>query len=110
MEVFEQIVSTLETYIWNFPEPVAFIVILLLGTGVFLTIRLKFIQLRRLDLGELDEAEKMGAEILHLAEKLRGHRFDRPLTRTRQFLEAYRAAVYKGPMAEDGSEPPVSAM
>lgn len=49
----------------------------------------------------------LGVSHPHLAEKLRGHRFDRPLTRMREYLAAYRAAIYRGPMAEGGSEPPV---
>ena len=49
----------------------------------------------------------LGVSHPHLAEKLRGHRYDRPLTRMREFLAAYRAAIYRGPMAEGGSEPPV---
>ena len=49
----------------------------------------------------------LGVSHPHLAQKLRGHTFDRPLTRMREFLAAYRAAVYRGPMPEDGSEPPV---
>lgn len=49
----------------------------------------------------------LGVSHPHLAEKLRGHSFDRPVTRMREFLAAYRAAIYRGPMPEDGSEPPV---
>jgi probable F420-dependent oxidoreductase len=49
----------------------------------------------------------LGVSHPHLAERLRGHTFDRPLTRMREYLEAYRAAVYKGPMAEGAPEPPV---
>jgi probable F420-dependent oxidoreductase len=49
----------------------------------------------------------LGVSHLHLAQKLRGHTFDRPLTRMREYLAAYRAAIYRGPMAEGGSEPPV---
>ncbi|MBW3563560.1 MAG: sodium:alanine symporter family protein [Acidobacteria bacterium] len=53
MSWFEWIVGRLEYYVWNFGIPVAgemipIIVIALLGTGVFLTLRLGFIQLRRL--------------------------------------------------------------
>ncbi|MGZ8562964.1 MAG: LLM class flavin-dependent oxidoreductase [Candidatus Limnocylindria bacterium] len=43
----------------------------------------------------------------HLAEKLRGHRFERPLTRMREFLAAYRAAVIRAPPLEGAAEPPV---
>jgi probable F420-dependent oxidoreductase len=49
----------------------------------------------------------VGVSHPHLAERLRGHTFDRPLTRMRDFLSAYRSAVYKGPMPEGWSEPPV---
>ena len=49
----------------------------------------------------------LGVSHLHLAQKLRGHTFDRPLTRMREYLAAYRAAIYRGPMVEGGSEPPV---
>ena len=41
----------------------------------------------------------------HLAERLRGHTYDRPLTRMREFLAAYRSAVYKGPMDEGSLSP-----
>ena len=50
----------------------------------------------------------LGVSHPHLAEKLRGHRFERPLTHMRDYLAAYRAAVYRGPPAADGvAEPPV---
>jgi probable F420-dependent oxidoreductase len=49
----------------------------------------------------------LGVSHPHLAQKLRGHTFERPLTRMREFLAAYRAAIYRGPMTEGGSEPPV---
>jgi probable F420-dependent oxidoreductase len=49
----------------------------------------------------------LGVSHPHLAEKLRGHTFDRPLTRMREFLAAYRAAIYRGPIAADAGEPPV---
>ena len=49
----------------------------------------------------------LGVSHPHLAERLRGHRFERPLTRMREFLAAYRAAIYRGPMADGGAEPPV---
>jgi probable F420-dependent oxidoreductase len=43
----------------------------------------------------------LGVSHPHLAEKLRGHRFERPLTRMREYLAAYRAAPYRGPAAAD---------
>lgn len=49
----------------------------------------------------------LGVSHPHLAGKLRGHHYDRPLTRMREYLAAYRAAIYRGPVAGDGSEPPV---
>ncbi len=49
----------------------------------------------------------LGVSHPHLAEKLRGHTFEHPLASMREYLAAYRAAVYRGPMAEDASEPPV---
>lgn len=49
----------------------------------------------------------LGVSHPHLAEKLRGHRFDRPLTRMREFLAAYRAAVIRGPALEGAGEPPI---
>jgi probable F420-dependent oxidoreductase len=49
----------------------------------------------------------LGVSHPHLAEKLRGHRFERPLSRMREYLAAYRAAVYRGPAADGGSEPPI---
>jgi len=47
----------------------------------------------------------LGVSHLHLAEKLRGHHYERPLTRMREYLAAYRAAVYRGPTAEAGDPP-----
>lgn len=49
----------------------------------------------------------LGVSHLHLAEKLRGHAYDRPVTRMREYLAAYRAAVYRGPIADGVSEPPI---
>ena len=52
----------------------------------------------------------LGVSHHHLAQRLRGHTYERPLTRMREFLAAYRSATYKGPMATaaDGTlEPPV---
>jgi probable F420-dependent oxidoreductase len=49
----------------------------------------------------------LGVSHPHLAEKLRGHRYDRPLTRMREFLAAYRAAVYRGPIASGTGDPPI---
>lgn len=49
----------------------------------------------------------LGVSHPHLAERLRGHTFDRPLTRMREYLAAYRAAIYRGPVADGAGEPPV---
>lgn len=46
----------------------------------------------------------LGVSHPHLAQRLRGHHYEKPLTRMREYLAAYRAAVWKGPMAP---EPPV---
>lgn len=56
MELLEQIVTTLNTWVWQSGIPVKgesipFVVIALLGTGVFVTLRLGFIQFRRLGHG-----------------------------------------------------------
>ena len=40
----------------------------------------------------------LGVSHPHLAEKLRGHAFERPLSRMREYLAGYRAAIYRGPM------------
>jgi probable F420-dependent oxidoreductase len=49
----------------------------------------------------------LGVSHLHLAQKLRGHTYERPLTRMKEYLAAYRAARYVGPMVEGAPEPPV---
>jgi probable F420-dependent oxidoreductase len=49
----------------------------------------------------------LGVSHPHLTERLRGHTYDRPLTRMRDYLAAYRAAIYKGPMAEGAGDPPI---
>jgi probable F420-dependent oxidoreductase len=49
----------------------------------------------------------LGVSHPHLAERLRGHQYGRPLTRMREFLAAYRSAVYKGPIGDQPAEPPV---
>ena len=49
----------------------------------------------------------LGVSHPHLAQRLRGHDYDRPLTRMREFLTAYRAAVYKGPAVVDAPDPPI---
>ena len=49
----------------------------------------------------------LGVSHPHLAEKLRGHRFEAPLTRMREFLAAYRGAVIRAPALDGSAEPPV---
>jgi probable F420-dependent oxidoreductase len=50
----------------------------------------------------------LGVSHPHLAAKLRGHTFDRPLTRMREYIAAYRSAVYRGPIgAAELAEPPL---
>ncbi len=49
----------------------------------------------------------LGVSHPHLAAKLRGHTFERPLSRMRDYLRAYRSAVYRGPVAHGVAEPPV---
>ena len=49
----------------------------------------------------------LGVSHPHLAQRLRGHAFDRPLTRMREFLAAYRSAIYKGPMSDGAPDPPI---
>ncbi|HEX7197260.1 MAG TPA: LLM class flavin-dependent oxidoreductase [Candidatus Limnocylindria bacterium] len=70
-------------------------------------------QAARMAAGTLAEASGgrfvlgLGVSHPHLAAKLRGHAFERPLSRMREYLAAYRAAIYRGPAAEDAPEPPV---
>ncbi|PZR61105.1 MAG: LLM class F420-dependent oxidoreductase [Chloroflexi bacterium] len=49
----------------------------------------------------------LGVSHAHLAERLRGHVYEKPLTRMREYLAAYRAAIYRGPGSERLDEPPV---
>ncbi len=47
MEVFEQVVNWLNNLVWSTPEQFPFMVVLLLGFGIFITLRLGFVQIRR---------------------------------------------------------------
>ncbi|WP_234571355.1 alanine/glycine:cation symporter family protein [Rhodohalobacter sp. 614A] len=47
MEVLERIVGFLNNLVWNTPEVLPAMVILLLGYGIFITLRMGFIQIRR---------------------------------------------------------------
>jgi probable F420-dependent oxidoreductase len=49
----------------------------------------------------------LGVSHPHLAGKLRGHEFVRPLTRMREYLAAYRAAVVRAPALDGVREPSV---
>ena len=49
----------------------------------------------------------LGVSHPHLAGKLRGHHYERPLSRMREYLAAYRAAPYRGPIRDGAPEPPV---
>ncbi|MDP9250324.1 MAG: TIGR03620 family F420-dependent LLM class oxidoreductase [Chloroflexota bacterium] len=49
----------------------------------------------------------LGVSHLHLAQKLRGHTYERPLIHMKEYLAGYRAARYLGPMADGAPEPPV---
>ncbi len=49
----------------------------------------------------------LGVSHPHLAGKLRGHDYARPLTRMREYLAAYRAAIYRGPTIDGAPDPPV---
>lgn len=44
----DTVVSYLNTYVWGFPETLPWIVVVLLGTGLYVTLRLTFIQVRHL--------------------------------------------------------------
>jgi probable F420-dependent oxidoreductase len=48
----------------------------------------------------------LGVSHPHLAQKLRGHTFEKPLTRMREYLADYRSAIYRGPIPP-AEEPPV---
>jgi probable F420-dependent oxidoreductase len=48
----------------------------------------------------------LGVSHPHLG-KLRGHDYVRPLSHMREYLAAYRAAIYRGPRADPAPEPPV---
>jgi len=53
----------------------------------------------------------LGVSHLHLVQKLRGHSYEKPLTRMREYLEAYQRMPYRGPVIEgpDGApaQPPL---
>jgi AGCS family alanine or glycine:cation symporter len=47
MESIKQAIDFVYKYVWDTPAALPYIVVLLLGTGIFLTIRMRFIQLRK---------------------------------------------------------------
>ncbi len=47
MNFLSDILNNINSYVWGFPEIFPFIVILLLGTGVFISFRMGWVQLRR---------------------------------------------------------------
>lgn len=47
MEVFEQVVNWLNNLVWSTPEQFPLMVVVLLGFGIFITLRLGFVQVRR---------------------------------------------------------------
>jgi probable F420-dependent oxidoreductase len=53
----------------------------------------------------------LGVSHVHLVQKLRGHRYEKPYTHMREYLQAYRQLPYRGPVPEgtDGiaTEPPL---
>lgn len=51
MEVLERVVGFLNNLVWNTPEMLPVMIILLLGYGIFITLRMGFIQLRRFSHG-----------------------------------------------------------
>ena len=51
MEFLQNLINTLNTYIWEKPDILPLMIVMLLGYGLFITARLGFIQLRRLGHG-----------------------------------------------------------
>ena len=49
----------------------------------------------------------LGVSHQHLAEKVRGHRYERPVATMREYLERYRSAPYRGPMHGPQPNPPI---
>ncbi len=48
MEMVKSAIDFVYGYIWEFPKQMPYFVVLLLGTGIFLSIRMRFIQLRKI--------------------------------------------------------------
>ncbi|MEX0845619.1 MAG: sodium:alanine symporter family protein [Balneolaceae bacterium] len=51
MELFEQVVNWLNNLVWSTPEMFPFMVVVLLSFGIFITLRLGFVQIRRFSHG-----------------------------------------------------------
>jgi len=70
MEAVQNFMETIYKYIWEFPSALPYFLVLLLGTGIFITLRMRFIQLRRVRhalqviAGKYDREEDSG-EINH---------------------------------------------
>ncbi len=70
MDTVQSIVDTVYQYVWEFPKALPYFLVLLLGTGIFITFRTRFIQLRRIRhslaviAGKYDDPEDKG-EINH---------------------------------------------
>lgn len=47
MDTLKEVIDFVYKYVWEIPAALPYIVVLLLGTGIFLTIRMRFIQLRK---------------------------------------------------------------
>ncbi len=47
MDVLKSVIDFVYKYVWEIPAALPYIVVLLIGTGIFLTIRMRFIQLRK---------------------------------------------------------------
>ena len=62
----DTVVSHLNTYVWAFPETLPWMIVVLLGTGLYVTLRLMFIQVRHLGhavavvLGRYDDPDDPG--------------------------------------------------
>ncbi len=48
MEIIKSIIDTLVGIIWNFPSQMPLMIVLLVGTGIFITFRMGWVQFRRL--------------------------------------------------------------
>ncbi|MBD3180390.1 MAG: sodium:alanine symporter family protein, partial [Candidatus Latescibacteria bacterium] len=70
MDSIHSFIDTVYKYIWEFPAAMPYFLVLLLGTGIFITFRMRFIQLRRIGhalkviAGKYDREEDSG-EINH---------------------------------------------